>query len=122
MTRRMTLAILLTVWATLIAAGLIAYVTTRQIMMQHLHHAMLDQMMAPRVERYQGKSYRIVGARHFDDRSSIREGSTRGEPHAEILSTKWIYLPGVGRHRSMTARVYGMPVDEKEADIKAAKY
>jgi signal transduction histidine kinase len=122
MTRRITLAILATVWATLVAAGIVAYVTTRQIMMQHLHHAMLDQMMAPRLERYQGRSYRIVGGRHFDDLTSIREGSTQGEPHAQIISTKWIYLPGVGRHRSMTARVYGMPVDEKGADIKGAKY
>jgi signal transduction histidine kinase len=115
MTRRITLAILATVWATLIAAGLIAYVTTRQIMMQHLHHAMLDQMMAPRIEHYRdGKDYQIVGGRHAGDRTEIAEGSTKGEPHGYAIGTKWVYLPGQPRHRSMTAIIYGRPVGGRE--------
>jgi signal transduction histidine kinase len=73
---------------------------------------LLDQIMTARVERYQGRDYRILGARHGGDRSTIRGGATAGEPHAQLISAQWIRLPGEAyRRRSVVARVAGEPIN-----------
>jgi signal transduction histidine kinase len=114
MTRRITWFILLIVWAIMIATSLIAYLTTRTIMLRHLDHAMMDQLMTPRIVHYEGKEYHVLGARHAGDITKIREGTGTGEPHAEKISAIWVKSTGGPRRRSMTARVYGLPVEGGE--------
>jgi signal transduction histidine kinase len=112
MTRRITWIILLTVWATMVAAGVSAYLTTRAQMLAHLDHVMLDELMADRKYPHQGKIYRTVGRTHRDDETQLNAVPTRKYPHAEPLRKTWFRSPdSPERERSVVAKVWAVPED-----------
>jgi signal transduction histidine kinase len=112
MTRRITWIILITVWATMIAAGVSAYLTTRAQMLAHLDHVMLDELMADRKYPHRGRIYRTVGRTHRDDETQLNAVPTRKYPHAEPLRKTWFRSPDSSeRERSIVAKVWAVPDD-----------
>ena len=104
MTKRITWIILLTVWATMIAAGVSAYFTTRAQMLAHLDHVMLDELMSDRKYPHNGTVYRTVGRTHKDDLTRMNAPPTRKYPHAEPIRKTWFRSPDSSeRERSIVA-------------------
>src|SRR5687768_7156748 len=117
MTRRITWIILLTVWATMIAAGLSAYWTTRAQMLAHLDHVMMDEMMDGLEHVHHGRLYRTVGSSHQGDTRQMNTGAKRVHPHAEPIRKTWFRSPDAyQRERSIVARVWAVPADADPDD------
>jgi signal transduction histidine kinase len=124
MTRRITWIILLTVWATLIASGVTAYVTTRAQMLNHLDHVLQDEMMNGVRRSYKGSEYKTVGAAHRGDTVEVMAKPRRVFPHVVPIRKQWFRSPDSDvRERSITGRVWAIPVkaDPDDANVEAVE-
>ena len=121
MTRRITWIILITVWATMIAAGVSAYLTTRAQMLNHLDHVLQDEMMDGVEHVHNGRLYKTVGAAHQGDIRQINTGRKRAYPHAEPIRKTWFRSPDSPvRERSILAKVWAIPADADPNDLNVA--
>ncbi len=113
MTRRIALAILLTVWAMLIAGGLVAYLVTRSVLVADLDNTLVARGRArPEVSGRPEALPRVEES--GEDRVFIdnRLGATQRVPQVlpdddrkpQILSRSFIHLAGGRRYRSLTLR------------------
>ncbi|MDB5327074.1 MAG: heavy metal sensor signal transduction histidine kinase [Phycisphaerales bacterium] len=108
MTRRITLAILLSVWAMMLAAGLTAYFATRSVLLEELDGRLVARAAAlPEVSGMSGT------APDPEDRYLVRTGSgqvvRRVEPNAAgakptIVSAQFARLGDGQSYRSVTVR------------------
>lgn len=114
MTRRIALAILMTVWATLIAGGAAAYMTTRAVLLADLDASLVAKALAlPQVEEESGERMEPVGSGRVGDRYLIRDdmGRTVGRPATapaimapQVIRAAFVDLPDGSRVRSITLR------------------
>src|SRR4051812_46900819 len=112
MARRLALAILVTVWATLIVAGVGAYLAVRAMLLDDLDRQIRNAARrAPEVEAVGGKASGRE-ARYFvlDDAGNRVSSSTvtpSSETGGEIVSRRFVTLQeggGARRYRSITVR------------------
>src|SRR5262245_61924941 len=83
MTRRIALAILLTVWATLIAGGAAAYLMARAVLLADLDSSLVARALAlPQVDDNTGQRFEPIDTRALNDRYLIRDdiGRTLARP------------------------------------------
>ena len=113
MTRRIAITILFTVWTMLIAGGLIAYFTTRSILLANLDTSLKTRAIAllesPRVSTA-GPAMVIIGSERF----IARDDKSRMGPRAMPRIWEARYLPQItsayfssianGRQRTVTIR------------------
>ena len=126
MTRRITLAILLTVWAMLIAGGVVAYMATRSILLAELDAALVARAMSlpqvlrpegmaahPRVE--EGDRYLVQGAARTLARPTTQTG--RGiQP--TVVAASFAKLADGTRLRTVTLKARGVgDGGDKHADL-----
>jgi signal transduction histidine kinase len=118
MTRRITVAILLTVWAILLAGAVIAYVTTRSVLLANLDEALVSRAASlPMLVDEHGRSLAPVSAVRADDRYIVKNdvGRTVARPttgtavytRPELLHASFAPLPQGGRVRTVTLRALG---------------
>lgn len=128
MTRRITIAILATVWTTLVVVGLGAYFSTRAILLADLDSSLIAQVAAlPQVVDEQGNRYRAADSSQADDRIVLHLESGRAIGHPttstsaitnrspELIRAAFVKLPDGSRVRSVTVRAFAYPDDN---DIK----
>src|SRR4051812_16995745 len=121
MTKRLTLAILATVWGTLVAAGATAYVTTRSVLLASLDASLVTRASAlPELVDETGRPFPAGTPVQQDDRYVIRTevGRTIGRPTSStstiapasvqpaIVNAAFVSLPGGNRLRSVTLRAF----------------
>lgn len=122
MTRRIAIAILLTVWATLIAAGATAYLTTRAVMLADLDQGLMARALAlPQMADDNGRVVVPVAAARGGDRYIIRDdlGRTVGRPTSSpaepspprLLRAAFARLSDGSRVRTVTLRVAARPLE-----------
>ena len=117
MTKRITWIILLTVWATLVASGITAYVTTRAQMLNHLDHVLQDEMMNGVRRSHKGREYKTVGAAHRGDTVEVIAKPRRVYPHVVPIRKGWFQSPDSSvRERSITGLVWAIPVEADPDD------
>ena len=130
MTRRLTLAILLTVWTTLLVAGAASYFTARAKLLAGLDHALFDRALAlPEVTDAAGNRFVTQAAdQHTDDRYIVRNdlGQTVARPSPAndstdanqpmLLSRTFSSAPDGTRSRTITLRAFGRPVENANAN------
>jgi signal transduction histidine kinase len=120
MTRRITVAILLTVWAILLASAIVAYVTTRSVLLRNLDESLVARAVSlPQIVDDQGRRLAPVSALRGDDRYIVRTdvGQTVGRPTTnpavaaapQLLHAAFSPMPGGGRMRTVTLRALGTP-------------
>src|SRR4051812_46949091 len=124
MTRRIAIAILLTVWAILIAAGIATYVTTRSVLLSNLDASIAERAAAlPEITDETGSTYRNTSPTRADDnyivRNTISQTLARVEddrnrtaapsPRPEILSAAFATMPDGQRFRTLTLKAYAKP-------------
>ena len=107
MTRRIALAILLTVWTTLLLGGVVVYMTTRAVLLADLDAHLLAR--ATSIPELRGDDLAVA---HPDDRYIVRSETGRtiarapaGEATAaqpRIVSANFTTLPGEPRRRTIT--------------------
>jgi signal transduction histidine kinase len=126
MTRRIALAILATVWATLIVVGVGAYLTTRAVLVADLDAGIVARAVArPEVVDEEGRRYQKVGSILEDDRFIIKSDLNRtiamGRPTTsstevasgtpEVTHAAFTRLADGGWIRTVTIRAYAYPAD-----------
>jgi signal transduction histidine kinase len=120
MTHRITLAILVTVWAILLASAVVAYLTTRAVLLASLDQSLIGRAASlPEIVDENGHSLSPVSSLRADDRYIVRNeiGQTFGRPttgttiHAapQLLHASFAPLPRGGRVRTVTLRALGKP-------------
>lgn len=115
MTRRIALAILLTVWATLIAGGATAYFITRAVMLAELDASLVTRAMSvTHVNEQEDIEYLPVHSPEPDDRYIVRDevGRTVARPstttarvQAQVVRAAFAPLPDGSRVRTLTLRI-----------------
>lgn len=113
MTRRLALAIFLTVWVTLVAAGAVAYFATRAVLLADLDESLVARALAvPQVDSETGAAATPLNV-GISDRFVARDsaGRTIARPTAEtvvakpeILRAAFVTLADQTRVRSVTLR------------------
>src|SRR3954469_3166652 len=108
MTRRIAIAILLTVWAILIAAGVSTYLVTRSVLLVNLDDAIVQRAKAlPQITDPLGRHYRNTSPIRSDDRFIVRnmhnqtlrrvddeaELSANAVPPPQIVNASFSTLP-----------------------------
>lgn len=119
MTRRIAVAILLTVWAILIAAGIGTYLVTRSVLLANLDDSIVERAAAlPQVTDATGRSYLRTSPLRADDqfiaRNPINQTLTRLEPEQasprpEVLSAAFATVGDGQRFRTLTLKAYLKP-------------
>jgi len=113
MTRRIARAILLIVWATLIAGGIVAYVTTRSVLLADLDAALIARARslpelagqveaAPRLEEAAGDRYML--SNHLGQTRGRLAESATAPPLPAVLNASLATLGDGHRVRSLTLR------------------
>lgn len=134
MTRRIAAAILLTVWATLIAGGLVAYFATRAVLLDDLDAGIIERAaMLPQIGGAAANDgVRLDPGDRYLVRSDIGRIVSRSpaEPRStmppEVLSSSFIQLPGQPRVRTLTllfpknAVGEGKPADPQQVVFSAS--
>ena len=120
MTRRIALAILLTVWAMLIAGGLVSYITTRSILLADLDSTLMGRALSRAMQLHtspNGASLVILGADRYRTQNDLKQTLARPATNAaryepQILSTK--FSSGAEhRLRTATIRYFAAGPDDK---------
>ena len=123
MGRRIAIAILLTVWATLIAGGLGAYFAVRAVMLADMDRQLVDVCrMLPEIEEIAGhatsREARYIVFDKLGNRlgSSVVEAFDRGK--AEVTRAQFVTLDGGGRrYRSLTIK-FTLPPDGEQRTVQ----
>jgi signal transduction histidine kinase len=116
MTRRIALAILMTVWATLIAGGIAAYVAARTVLINELDAALMNRALSlPQIVDQAGRRFAPVTTLEPDDqyvvhndagrvvaRPAAGEGSASAAP--ELIQSSFVASPDGSRVRTVTLR------------------
>src|SRR5437899_1108365 len=111
MTRRIAIAILLTVWAMLIAGGCLAYFTTRSILLRNLDEALMARALSRAAQSLPaGSGAAIVGGERYVIKNELNQtvaGGARYDSKYEpqILSRQFSHANGV-RYRTITVRYF----------------
>ncbi|CAN5550328.1 N/A [soil metagenome] len=133
MTRRLMLAILLTVWTTLLIAGTASYFTARTKLLAELDQALFDRAVAlPEITDASGRRFITLAAgAHADDRYVVRNDlgqtvarpASRGDESAAnqpaLLSRSFADASDGTRSRTITLRAFGRPVDSTDPGAAA---
>jgi two-component system heavy metal sensor histidine kinase CusS len=129
MTRRIAVAILATVWATLIVFGVGAYLTTRAVLVADLDASLVVRAMArPEVVDENGRRYEPVSEAQKDERFIIKSDFNRtlgtarpttdftDGPHRtpEVVRAAFSRLADGTWIRTVTIRAYAYPADAGE--------
>lgn len=120
MTRRITIAILLTVWAILLAGAVGAYFTTRSVLLANLDESLVARAASlPQLVDERGQTLAPASPLRADDRYIVQNdvGQTMGRPTTgtaistapQLLHASFAPLPGGGRVRTVTLRAMGRP-------------
>jgi signal transduction histidine kinase len=121
MTRRITVAILVTVWAILLAGGVVAYLTTRAVLLANLDESLVARAATlPQLVDDRGHTLAPASAVRADDRYIVRNevGQTMGRPTTAaafdaapvLLHASFASMPGGSRMRTVTLRAMGRAV------------
>jgi len=110
MTRRIALTILLTVWAALVAAGLVAWLTTRSLLLAELDTSIRERaLVLPELGGAAGHaSYfpedRFVLKDALDKTIARPPTAAAGRPQPRVLAADFVTLADGRRYRSLTFR------------------
>src|SRR3954454_12218375 len=130
MTRRITLAILATVWATLVAGGTTAYLTTRQVLLENLDESLVARaaMLPDVIDDASGKHFTPLGALREGDRYLVQNdiGRTMARPTTSSVTTSieqrprlvragFTTLPDGTRARNVTIQTAARPLARTDA-------
>jgi heavy metal sensor kinase len=132
MTRRIAVAILLTVWAILVAAGIATYLVTRSVLLANLDDSLIERAAAlPEITDERGNTYRNTTPIRSDDSVIVRNtiNQTRGRaasttPRPEVLSAAFVTMPDGQRFRTLTLKAYAKPstsTTANEANVNAGE-
>jgi heavy metal sensor kinase len=130
MTRRLMVAILMTVWTILLIAGTASYFTARTKLLAELDQALFDRAVAlPEITDASGKRFITESnGTHEDDRYIVRNelGQTVARPAARsdaneantpvVLSRAFTRSNDGRRSRTITLRAFGRPADGFDAN------
>jgi signal transduction histidine kinase len=133
MTRRLMVAILVTVWTTLLIAGTASYFTARARLLAQLDRALFDRAVAlPEITDASGKRFITEShGTHADDRYIVRNelGQTVARPAGQndgatgpdplLMSRAFTKSDDGARSRSITIRAFGRPADEFDRNLPA---
>jgi signal transduction histidine kinase len=120
MTRRIAMAILLTVWATLVAGGAAVYLTARSVLLADLDASLVARAMSlPQVVDDAGHRVTPVDTARQGDRYLVRSDkgrtiarpTTAGAPGPQLLRAAFVTLPDGQRVRSVTLKAMAQPVE-----------
>jgi signal transduction histidine kinase len=120
MTRRIALAILLTVWATLIAGGIAAYVATRTVLVHELDNSLMNRALSlPQIVDESGRRFGPLTTLEPDDQYIVRNdggrvvarpaGGSAMSPPREKVSAAFVTLADGTRVRTVTLRAALQP-------------
>src|SRR5947209_14216620 len=113
MTRRIALTILLTVWAALVAAGVVAWLTTRSLLLAELDTSIRERaLMLPELGGVAGHgSYfpedRFVLKDALDKTIARPPPPAAGRPEPRVVASDFVTLADGRRYRSLTFRFPG---------------
>src|SRR3954453_13568988 len=120
MSRRITLAILLTVWAMLIAGGGVAYWTTRSLLLADLDEALVGQALArpelvPTARRPAGSPTALRDGERFRIQNGVdgrrlraAAGAAEG-PEPQLVGATFSTRADGERQRTVTVRAWARP-------------
>jgi signal transduction histidine kinase len=112
MTKRIALAILLTVWAMLIAGGLIAYFTTRSILLADLDATLINRTLS---RAAQSSPAIILGADRSVTKNDLKQTLSRPTTYPahyepQLIAAQFSNGPD-HRLRTVTVRYFALPPD-----------
>jgi signal transduction histidine kinase len=121
MTRRITVAMLVTVWAILLVGAVAAYLTTRSVLLANLDESLMARAASlPQLVDETGQTLAPASPLRPDDRYIVRNevGQTVGRPTTatavntapQLLHAAFAPLPDGGRMRTVTLRAMGRSV------------
>jgi signal transduction histidine kinase len=116
-TRRLTISILATLWAILIAGGVVAFFTTRSILVKDLDQTLLMQALISAKSTYPAEFPDLPAATDawsllVDDRKP--RPAARNVPAPQVLRA---FFTDAG-HRSMTVRVFGLAGNSRDIIVR----
>ncbi len=100
MTRRITLAILFTVWAMLIVGGLAAYITTRAVLLRDM-----DQSLRAGLRRCRRRRIRYIVRTELGQTMATSTTAPATAQQAQIIRAAFTQLADGTRLRTVTLRV-----------------
>jgi signal transduction histidine kinase len=109
-TRRITIAILLTVWAMLVAGGLVAYFTTRSVLLANLDESLAARALSRAAQANQASAI-IYGERYVIKNELKQTVASRADYDAkyepQIISAQFSEADGV-RCRTVSVRYFAL--------------